>query len=309
MGSLGHETNKVPERVMRGSRLRVAAIGLHFHRMHEIGKFDRILDEEDRNVVADEIPIAFLGVELDGEAPDVPHRVRRSRAAGDRRKSNIDLGLFADLRQHARARIFRQRLPQLEKTAGAGPARVDDAFGDALMVKMKNLFAEMEILQKRWTPSASAKRVLIVEDGDAMTGRQDVVFSSGALMQFAAGADHDRCFSPAIGRFRCGTCHIISFSQMTSVTEQQKFRSWITGATPPNIPATGEPLAYGDWRHRCVAGERRPSQNKCVSTRSHSSAKDFIALSMERKSDLSQRAPGVASRFSRSSIRIDPKRS
>ena len=39
--------------------LREAAVGLHLHRMDEVGELDRVLDEEHRDVVADEVPVAL----------------------------------------------------------------------------------------------------------------------------------------------------------------------------------------------------------------------------------------------------------
>ena len=59
VGRFGHQADEVPEGVVRRGGLRIALVGLHLHRMDEVGEFDRVLDEEDRNVVADEIPIAF----------------------------------------------------------------------------------------------------------------------------------------------------------------------------------------------------------------------------------------------------------
>jgi hypothetical protein len=38
--------------------LAVAAISLHFGRVDQVWKLDRVLDEEDGDVVADKIPIA-----------------------------------------------------------------------------------------------------------------------------------------------------------------------------------------------------------------------------------------------------------
>jgi hypothetical protein len=40
-------------------RLRIAAIGLHLHAVDEVGELDRVLDEEHRDVVADQIPVAL----------------------------------------------------------------------------------------------------------------------------------------------------------------------------------------------------------------------------------------------------------
>ena len=45
---------------MGAAGLRIAAIGLHLHRVDQVGELDRVLDEEDRDIVADQIPIALL---------------------------------------------------------------------------------------------------------------------------------------------------------------------------------------------------------------------------------------------------------
>src|ERR1700690_312454 len=77
------ERDEIPERVMRRGVLRIVAVGLHLDRMDEIGKLDRILDEEDGNVVADKVKIALIRIEFDGEDPHVAWKGSGARAAGD----------------------------------------------------------------------------------------------------------------------------------------------------------------------------------------------------------------------------------
>ena len=73
---------------MRGLRLREAAVRLLLGGVDQVGELDRVLDEEDRDVVADEVPVALLGVELDREAADVAGQVGRALAAGDGREAD-----------------------------------------------------------------------------------------------------------------------------------------------------------------------------------------------------------------------------
>ena len=80
--ALRHQRHEVPERIVGRPRLWIPAIGLHFHGMHEVGKLDRVLDEEHRDVVADQIEVAFLGIELHREAAHIARCVARSGAAG-----------------------------------------------------------------------------------------------------------------------------------------------------------------------------------------------------------------------------------
>jgi hypothetical protein len=39
-----------------------SVVGLGLHRMHEVGELHRVLDEEHRHVVADQVPVAFVCV-------------------------------------------------------------------------------------------------------------------------------------------------------------------------------------------------------------------------------------------------------
>ena len=52
----------------------------------EVGELDRVLDEEHRDVVADEVPVALLRVELHREAAHVTGEVGRALVAGDGRE-------------------------------------------------------------------------------------------------------------------------------------------------------------------------------------------------------------------------------
>jgi hypothetical protein len=56
--------------------------------MDQVGKLDRVLDEENRDIVADDVPVALLRVELHGETPDIPREVDRALASGDGGKSD-----------------------------------------------------------------------------------------------------------------------------------------------------------------------------------------------------------------------------
>ena len=48
---------------------------LRFGRMDEIGKLDSVLNKENRHVVSDDVPVSFVGVELDGKASNVANSV------------------------------------------------------------------------------------------------------------------------------------------------------------------------------------------------------------------------------------------
>lgn len=63
MGCLGSERDKVPEHV----GILQVGLGISLLGVDEGGEENGIPDEEDRRVVADDIPHAVVGVEFDGE--------------------------------------------------------------------------------------------------------------------------------------------------------------------------------------------------------------------------------------------------
>ena len=72
---------------MGGLRLRKAAVRFFLGGVYQVGKLDRILDEEDRYIIADDIPIAFSGVELYRKSTYVTCKVSRTLVAGDGREA------------------------------------------------------------------------------------------------------------------------------------------------------------------------------------------------------------------------------
>jgi len=71
MRRLGRKTLKIPEIVMCGLSLRDFGLRFGFPGVNYVGEFNCVLDEEDGDVVAYDIPVALSSVEFDGEATDV----------------------------------------------------------------------------------------------------------------------------------------------------------------------------------------------------------------------------------------------
>ena len=189
--ALGHQRREIPERVVRRAGLRVAAVRLHLHGVDEVGKLDGILDEEHRDVVADQIEVAFLGIELDGEAAHVARQVDRAGAAGDGGEAYEDLGLLLRVLQEGRLGELGERFRRLEVAMRPGAARMHDALGDALMVEMGDLLAQDEIFEQARAALAALERILIVGDRRSLVGRQPLLRTAGILVRL-----------PAIARFR-----------------------------------------------------------------------------------------------------------
>src|SRR6185369_7309637 len=69
--TLGHERDKIPEVVVRRLGLWEIAIGFWFGGVNQIGKLDRILDEEHRDVVAYDVLVSLPGIEFYCESANV----------------------------------------------------------------------------------------------------------------------------------------------------------------------------------------------------------------------------------------------
>jgi len=50
-------------------------VRLRLRGMHEVGKLDSVLDEEDRNVIADNVPVSLICIEFYGKASNIANSV------------------------------------------------------------------------------------------------------------------------------------------------------------------------------------------------------------------------------------------
>src|SRR5208282_5789082 len=95
MRGFGTEREEIPDVV----GLLDVAVWVALLRVDEIRKLERITDEEDRRVVADQVVVPVLGVELDRNSPGVAHRVSRALLARHRRETHKYFGSLSDRRQ------------------------------------------------------------------------------------------------------------------------------------------------------------------------------------------------------------------
>ena len=182
---------------MRGLRLRKAAVRLGLHGVDEVGELDRVLDEEDGDVVADDVPVALLRVELDREAADVAGEVDRALAAGDRGEPHERGRALARTLEQVGPREVGERLVVLEEPVGAVAAGVHDSLRNPLVVEVEDLLAEVEVLQQRRTSDSESQRVLVVADGSALLGREDRTVTRH-LMRLTSGPG-------VVGQRGCGS--------------------------------------------------------------------------------------------------------
>ncbi len=164
----GRERPKIPH----GGVAAQIGFGMAFLGVDEVGKFIGITHEEDRRVVADQIPIALVGVKLQGEAPHVALGVGGAAFAGDGREPEKTLGLAANTREDSGLGEFRDVMGDGKMSVGAGAFGVDGALGDAFAVLMGQFFEQLIILHQERATRAGGEGVLVVGHGIAGRGGQ-----------------------------------------------------------------------------------------------------------------------------------------
>ena len=65
---------------------------------------------------------------------------------------------------------------------GPEAACMNDTLGNALMIKMEELFAEMKIVESDWTARSNLQGILIVRDWCALFRREDRYLAFRNLM-------------------------------------------------------------------------------------------------------------------------------
>ena len=148
-------------------------------RMDEIGKLQRIAHEEHRRVVADHIPVAFLGVELHREAAHVALGIGGAEFAGHRREARDQLGLLADRVENFRAGVFADVVGNREGAVSAPALGMHDALGDALAVVMGHLLDQLPVLHQYRAARACGQAVLIIGNRRAGSGGVIGAFAHG----------------------------------------------------------------------------------------------------------------------------------
>ena len=145
----------VPECIVRRRCLRKSTVGLVLDRMREVGKLHRILNEKDRDVVADKIPIALFGIEFDGKTADVTREIGRSAITCNGRKPRKNRRFFADFAQDQRGRKVAQAVSKFEVSVRRKSTGMDDAFRNTLMIEMENLLAQHKVFEQHGSARSS----------------------------------------------------------------------------------------------------------------------------------------------------------
>ncbi len=251
LGGVGPEVEDVVR--LLTARERVALL-----RVDEVGELDRVLDEEHRGVVADEVVVALLGVELHREAARVADRVRAAEGVGHGGEAQEDLGAPADRAQEVGVREAADVVGHLEVAVGAGAAGVHDALRDALAVEAGELLDEVLVLDQEGAADAGGSGVLVVGDRGAGLGGEHALRHRGpsVALQTRGSADHmvESCFRFVEPRFGAR-----ARQQFVEVGSGRRRRSGATGQVSAAAPPGGHRVGATTVRPGRRTGAPRPA--------------------------------------------------
>jgi len=163
-------------------QIRQAAVRLPVHRMHQDGELHRVLDEEQRDVVAGQVPVVFGGVALERKAAHIARGVHRAGTTGHGGEAAGHRRTHAGLGEHTGTGVPGQRVGQFEVTLCTAAARMHDALGNRLVIEVGDLPAQDEILQQGRATGSGLERVVVVGHRDAPVGGQLPVAATSVVV-------------------------------------------------------------------------------------------------------------------------------
>src|SRR5262245_4488730 len=187
--------NEIPEVVMCRLRLRESPIWFLLHGMDQVWKLDGVLNEKHRNIVPDDVPVSFLRIELNRKAADIARQVRRALVAGHGREAYEDRGFLPGALKEISLRDIGQRRIILEIPTRPEAAGMYHPLGDALMVEVEELLAEVKVFERRGAACTDPERILVVGDGDPLLSGQDGRVPPCTLVYFSTNTGHHTLIS------------------------------------------------------------------------------------------------------------------
>lgn len=131
--------DKVPEVVVGSLCLGHLVVRLALASVDNVGELHGVLDEEDGNVVANDVPVTLLGVKLDSKPSNITDGVSTASASQDSGEAEEDRRLAGGVSQDGSVGEVLKTLKDSELSKGASSTCVNNTLRDTLMVKAVNL--------------------------------------------------------------------------------------------------------------------------------------------------------------------------
>ena len=147
MQRFGLQGDVVPEGVVSALPLRHGAVRFGLHGVDEVRKFQRVLDKEDRRIVAHEVENPLVGIELGGESADIAHRIGGAGAALYGREADKYRRFLRRVGEKIGFGDVAQAAIGLKIAVCGRATGVNDTFRDTLMVKVRDFLTHNKVFQ------------------------------------------------------------------------------------------------------------------------------------------------------------------
>jgi hypothetical protein len=107
--------------------------------MNDIRKLHSILNEEDRNVIPDDIPIALLGIKFDSKSSHISNGIGASAGSENGGESEEDGCRARSISEHTGGGDICCAFVEFEGTESTYTSGMDNPFWDTLVVEFHNL--------------------------------------------------------------------------------------------------------------------------------------------------------------------------
>lgn len=189
VGGLGSEGDEVPVHVgVLQVRLRIALLAVDEAREEEW-----IADEEDRRVVAHQIPDAVFGVELHGEASRISHGVGTAALTSDGRETHRNRRSLANLVEDLRGGEFGDVVRDFEVAESSAAFGMFHSLRNALAVKVSHCVEEVDVLEQDWPARSNCRAEVNESLSEKHIANSPVIVAvitpKGAPFPFVATAD------------------------------------------------------------------------------------------------------------------------
>ncbi|MND87604.1 hypothetical protein D3C80_796070 [compost metagenome] len=131
--------------------------------VNEVRELQRITHEENWRVVANQIPIAFFGVELQCKAAHIALGISCTLLTGNSREASQHWG-FGTRLQRLGLGVFRNIASNCQRAECTPTLGVNDALRNTLTVLVRQLFNQLIVLQQNRTALTSGKGILVIRD-------------------------------------------------------------------------------------------------------------------------------------------------
>lgn len=118
-------------------------MGFWLDRMDDVWELDCILDEEDWNVVADNVPVSLGRIHLDRETTHIPNGIGTAFTALNGGESSKDRSLSRRVGENPGSREVADAFLHPERAKSANSTGMHHSFGDALVIKTHYLNHQM----------------------------------------------------------------------------------------------------------------------------------------------------------------------